>query len=226
MHRFRYITLLAALASLALVVVPAYADHFEPGSSKTCDPLIAGPVECTLTIAISDDFGPGVLEGDDIIVTLDAGITGATFTSASATGCVGGAAVSVDSPTQLSIDPAVSPAQGCTIVVTETLNATASGEVCQTLDNAENDPPVTVCADILLPRGRRGRLQEGRLGGLGRLQEPGRLRRVHRYSREERAWPERPRRPVGTSNPTSRNERARSGGPSPFIGAPNVERAG
>jgi hypothetical protein len=150
MHRFRYITLLVAVASLALVVVPAYADHFEPGSSKSCDPLIAGPVECTLTIAISDDFGPGVLEGDDIIVTLAAGTTGATFASASATGC-GGAAVSVDSGTQLSIDPTVSPAQGCTIVVTETLNATASGEVCQTLDNVENDPPVTVCADILAP---------------------------------------------------------------------------
>ena len=151
MRRIRYITLLAAIASLALVAVPAYADHFEPGSSKTCGPLIAGQVDCTLTIAISDDGGPGVLEGDDIIVTLAAGTTGATFAAgASASGC-GGAAVGVDSGTQLSIDPTVSPAQGCTIVVTETLNATASGQVCQTLDNVGNDPPVTVCADILAP---------------------------------------------------------------------------
>jgi hypothetical protein len=148
MRRIRYITLLVALASMALLVVPAYADHFEPGSSKTCGPLIAGQVDCTLTIAISDDGGPGVLEGDDIIVTLSAGTTGATYADASATGC-GGAAVSVDSGTQLSIDPTVSPAQNCTIVVTETLDATASGEVCQALDNVANSPTVTVCADIL-----------------------------------------------------------------------------
>ena len=148
MHRLRYLTLLAAVASLALVVVPAYADHFEPGSSKTCGPLIAGQVDCTLTIAISDDGGPGVLEGDDIIVTLAVGTTGATYADASASGC-GGAAVSVDSGTQLSIDPTVSPAQNCTIVVTESLDATASGEVCQTLDNNDNTPSVTVCADIL-----------------------------------------------------------------------------
>ena len=80
--------------------------------------------------------------------------------------------MSVDSGTQLSIDPTVSPAQACTIVVTETLNATASGEVCQTLDNVENDPPITVCADILAP-GRRGRLQEGCLGRLGVFKNQG-----------------------------------------------------
>jgi hypothetical protein len=149
MRRIRYITLLAAVASLALFVVPAYADHFEPGSSKTCGPLIAGQVDCTLTIAISDDGGPGVLEGDDIIVTLGAGTTGATYADADFVSGCGGGAVSVDSATQLSIDPTVSPAQNCTLVVTETLNATASGQVCQTLDNVANDPPVTVCADIL-----------------------------------------------------------------------------
>jgi hypothetical protein len=105
-------------------------------------------VDCTLTITIADEGGPDVLEGDDIIETLAAGTTGATFADASASGC-GGAAASVDSGTQLSIDPTVSPAQNCTIVVTETLNATASGQVCQTHDNNDNDPPVTACADIL-----------------------------------------------------------------------------
>jgi hypothetical protein len=149
MRRTMYIALLAAVASLALFVVPASADHFEPGSSKTCGPLIAGQVNCTLTIAISDDGGPGVLEGDDIIVTLGAGTTGATYADADFVSGCGGGAVSVDSGTQLSIDPTVSPADDCTIVVTEVLNATASGEVCQTLDNVENTPPVTVCADIL-----------------------------------------------------------------------------
>ena len=148
MRRIRYLTLLAAVASVALVVVPAAsADHFE-GSTKSCGPLIAGEVDCTLTITIADEGGPGVLEGDDIIVTLSAGTTGATYATASASGC-GGAAVSVDSGTQLSIDPTVSPAQNCTIVVTETLSATASGQVCQTLDNVANDPPVTACDDIL-----------------------------------------------------------------------------
>jgi hypothetical protein len=149
MRRIRYITLLAALASLALFVVPAYADHFEPGSSKTCGPLIAGQADCTLTIVLSDDDGLGVFEGDDIIVTLTAGTTGATFADADFVSGCGGGAVSVDSGTQLSIDPTVSPVDDCTIVVSEVLNATASGQVCQTLDNNDNNPPVTVCADIL-----------------------------------------------------------------------------
>jgi len=148
MRRIRYITLLAAIASLALVVVPAYADHFEPGSSKSCGPLIAGQVDCTLTITISDDLF-GVFEGDDIIVTLGAGTTGATFADADfASGC-GGAVVSVDSATQLSVDPTVSPVNNCVLVVDEVLDATAAGEVCQTIDNFDNAPPVTVCADIL-----------------------------------------------------------------------------
>ena len=115
---------------------------------KVCGPLISGQVECTLTITIEDDFANGVFEGDDIIVTLSPGTTGATFASADASGC-GGAAVTVDDATHLSIDPDVSPVDDCVIVVDEVLDATASGEVCQTLDNNANDPPVTVCADIL-----------------------------------------------------------------------------
>ena len=148
MRRIRYITLLAAVASLALFVASASADHFEPGSSKTCGPLIAGEVNCTLTITISDDAF-GVFEGDDIIVTLGAGTTGATYADADFVSGCGGAAVNVDSATQLSIDPAVSPVNNCVLVVEEVLDATAAGEVCQTIDNGDNAPAVTVCANIL-----------------------------------------------------------------------------
>ncbi|HUG64906.1 MAG TPA: hypothetical protein VMK83_06775 [Gaiellaceae bacterium] len=91
----------------------------------------------------------GVVEGDDIIVTLGAGTTGATYASAEPDGGCGGSVVTVDSPTQLSIDPTLSPVDDCTIVVEEVLDATASGDVCQTIDTLANDPPITVCDDIL-----------------------------------------------------------------------------
>ena len=151
MRRIRYIALLGVVAGLALFAVPAGAQHFEEGSSKDCGPLIAGQVECTLTITIEDDLAAGVFEGDDIIVTLDAGTTGATYASADFVSGCGGAAVSVDDTTHLSIDPDVSPVDDCIIVVDEVLDASATGEVCQTLDNLANDPPITVCDDIVAP---------------------------------------------------------------------------
>lgn len=153
MRRPRYYpVILGVLALVAIFVAPgAFAQHFEEGSMKVCGPLIAGQVDCTLTITIEDDFANGVFEGDDIIVTLAAGTTGATFADADFVSGCGGAAVSVDSTTQLSVDPTLSPVDDCTIVVSEVLNATTDGEVCQTLDNAANDPPITVCADIVSP---------------------------------------------------------------------------
>jgi hypothetical protein len=149
MHRIRVVALLATVACLALFVLPASAQHFEEGSNKVCGALIADEVTCTLTITIEDDFAGGVVEGDDIIVTLGAGTTGATFASADFVSGCGGAAVSVDTATQLSIDPTVSPVDDCVLVIDEVLDATDAGEVCQTIDNLANDPPVTVCADIL-----------------------------------------------------------------------------
>jgi hypothetical protein len=153
MRRIRnYPVILGVLALVAIFVAPgAFAQHFEEGSMKVCGPLIAGQVDCTLTITIEDDFANGVFEGDDIIVTLAAGTTGATFADADVVSGCGGAAVSVDSTTQLSVDPTLSPVDDCTIVVSEVLNATTDGEVCQTLDNMANDPPITVCADIVSP---------------------------------------------------------------------------
>ena len=140
---------------------------------KVCGPLISGQVNCTLTITIEDDLADGVFEGDDIIVTLAPGTTGATYDSADVSGC-GGAAVTVDDTTHLSVDPDFSPVDDCTIVVEEVLNATTDGEVCQTIDNEANDPPVHgLRGHPAGPDRRRGRLQEGRLGRLGRLQEPG-----------------------------------------------------
>lgn len=140
--------MVAAIAGL-FVVLPASAQHFEEGSNKVCGPLIAGQVECSLRITIEDDVGSGVFEGDDVIVTLGAGTTGATYdTAAFVSGC-GGAAVSVDSATQLSVDPVVSPVDDCAIVIDEVLTATSAGEVCQTIDNIANSPAITVCADIL-----------------------------------------------------------------------------
>ena len=35
--------------------------------------------------------------------------------------------------------------------MSEVLTATSEGEVCQVLDNVANDPPITVCDDILAP---------------------------------------------------------------------------
>ena len=147
--RFKYVALVAAVAGLAVFVLPASAQHFEEASEKECGPLIAGKVECTLTISVEDDIGGGIVEGDDVIVTLTPGTTGAKFTSASVSGC-GGAAVSVDSDTQLSVDPDVSPVDNCVLVVEEVLDAAASGEICQTIDNIANSPAITVCADILV----------------------------------------------------------------------------
>lgn len=151
MRRLRYYpVIVASLAVMAVVLVaPASAQHFEDGSTKVCGALIGGQVNCTLSIKIQDDIDGGVFEGDDIIVTLGPGATGATYASATADDGCGGAAVTVDDATHLSVDPTVSPVDDCTIVVEEALNAAASGEVCQTLDNEANDPPVTICADIL-----------------------------------------------------------------------------
>jgi hypothetical protein len=149
LHRITYVAIVATVASLVLFVVPAAAQHFEEGSNKVCGALIGGQVNCTLTITIEDDGGPGVVEGDDIIVTLGAGTTGATFASADFVSGCGGAAVTVDSTTQLSVDPTVSPVDDCVIVIDEVLDATATGQVCQTIDNVANFPPVTVCDDIL-----------------------------------------------------------------------------
>ena len=151
MRRIRYAITVALLGVVTLFAAQASAQHFEEGSMKVCGPLISGQVECTLTITIEDDFANGVFEGDDIIVTLAAGTTGAAFADADFVSGCGGGAVSVDSPTQLSVDPTVSPADDCTIVVSELLTATSAGEVCQTLDNVANDPPITVCDDILAP---------------------------------------------------------------------------
>ena len=145
----KYIVIVASLAALAVFVVPASAQHFEDGSTKVCGALIGGQVDCTLSIKIQDDGGDGVFEGDDVIVTLGPGTTGATYASADfGSGC-GGAAVTVDDATHLSVDPTISPVDDCTIVVEEVLNATTPGEACQTLDTELNDPPVTVCANIL-----------------------------------------------------------------------------
>lgn len=149
MRRFRYLISFASLAALAVLAAPAAGQHFEEGSNKVCGPLIAGQVECLLRITIEDDFGAGVFEGDDIIVTLGAGTTGATYDSATFVSGCGGAAVTRDSATQLSVDPTVSPVDDCAIVLEEVLNASSSGEVCQTIDNVANDPPWTECADIL-----------------------------------------------------------------------------
>ena len=115
---------------------------------KVCGPLISGQVDCTLTITVEDDVRPGVVEGDDVIVTLGPGATGATYDSADVSGC-GGADVTVDDATHLRVDPDVSPVDDCILVVEEVLDATATGEVCQTIDTVANDPPITVCADIL-----------------------------------------------------------------------------
>jgi hypothetical protein len=151
MRRLRYYpVIVASLAVMAVVLVaPASAQHFEDGSTKVCGALIGGQVNCTLSIKIQDDIDGGVFEGDDIIVTLGPGTTGATYASATFDVGCGGAAVTVDDATHLSVNPTISPVDDCTIVVEEVLNATAAGEVCQTLDNLANDPPVTICADIL-----------------------------------------------------------------------------
>lgn len=152
MRRTSYAITVALLGVITLFAAQASAQHFEEGSMKVCGPLISGQVDCTLTITIEDDLGNGVFEGDDIIVTLAAGTTGATFADADFVGAgCGGGAVSVDTPTQLSVDPTVSPADDCTIVVSEVLNATAEGQVCQTLDNVANSPPIAVCDDIVAP---------------------------------------------------------------------------
>ena len=151
MRRLRYYpVIVASLAVMAVVLVaPASAQHFEDGSTKVCGALIGGQVNCALSIKIQDDIDGGVFEGDDIIVTLGPGTTGATYASATFDDGCGGAAVTVDDATHLSVDPTISPVDDCTIVVEEVLNATATGQVCQTLDNEANDPPVTICADIL-----------------------------------------------------------------------------
>jgi len=151
MRRLRYYpVIVASLAVMAVVLVaPASAQHFEDGSTKVCGALIGGQVNCALSIKIQDDLDGGVFEGDDIIVTLVPGTTGATYASAAFDSGCGGAGVTVDDATHLSVRPTISPVDDCTIVVEEVLNATASGEVCQTLDNDANDPPVTICADIL-----------------------------------------------------------------------------
>jgi len=151
MRRLRYYpVIVASLAVMAVVLVaPASAQHFADGSTKVCGALIGGQVDCTLSIKIQDDLDGGVFEGDDIIVTLGPGTTGATYASATFDVGCGGAAVTRDDATHLSVDPTISPVDDCTIVVEEVLDATASGQVCQTLDNDANDPPVTICADIL-----------------------------------------------------------------------------
>ena len=91
MRRISYAITVALLGVVTLFAAQATAQHFEEGSMKVCGPLISGQVDCTLTITIEDDFANGVFEGDDIIVTLAAGTTGATFADADfVSGCGGG----------------------------------------------------------------------------------------------------------------------------------------
>lgn len=138
----------AALIAMAVVAAPAAADHFEPNSSKSCGTLISGQVNCTLTINIQDEIG--IPAGEDIFASIDAGPTGATFSSASQSGgTCGTAAVTMDSATLLRVNPAATTTlNNCTIIIGEVLNATAAGQVCQTLDSVSNDPPFSVCATI------------------------------------------------------------------------------
>jgi hypothetical protein len=138
----------AALIAMAVFVAPAAADHFEPNSSKSCGTLISGQVNCTLTINIEDEIG--IPPGEDIFASIDVGPTGATFSSASQSGGTCGAAVvTVDSPTLLRVNPdATTILNNCTIIISEVLDATAAGQVCQTLNSASNAPPFTVCANI------------------------------------------------------------------------------
>lgn len=137
-----------ALTAMAVFVSPAAADHFEPNSSKTCGTLISGQVNCTLTINIQDEIG--IPAGEDITATIAVGPTGATFASASATGgTCGTAVVTVANPTTLVVNPdATTTLNNCTIIISEVLNATAAGQVCQTLNSLSNAPPFTVCASI------------------------------------------------------------------------------
>jgi hypothetical protein len=152
MFRMRYMALAVGLAALTVFAAPAAADHFEPGSSKVCGALSGGQVNCTLTIAISDDNGPGVIGGESIFVTLAAGTTGATYDSASLAGgtcAVGAAAGVVVNPSDLELMPdSAVDIDDCTIIVDEVLNADSAGEVCQTLDTAGNAPVLSFCDEI------------------------------------------------------------------------------
>jgi hypothetical protein len=153
MFRMRYMALAVGLVALTVFAAPAAADHFEPGSSKDCGALtLGGQVNCTLTIAISDDGGPGVIGGESIFVTLAAGTTGATYDSASLAGgtCAVGAGAGVNvNPSDLEVMPdSTVDIDDCTIILDEVLNADSAGEVCQTLDTAGNAPVLSFCDEI------------------------------------------------------------------------------
>lgn len=148
--RMKYVIVAAGLAALTVFAAPAAADHFEPNSSKDCGIVLAGQVNCTLTINIQDEFG--VPAGENISATIT-NTPGATFVSASLGGgtCVlgGGAGtegVTVANPTTLVVTPdAAATLNNCTIIVNEVLAGVSAGAVCQTLNSASNAPPFEVC---------------------------------------------------------------------------------
>lgn len=145
----RFILAAALAACLVVGVSVASADHFEPNSSLDCGALIGGNVNCTLTIGVFD-IGPGLSADEDVTSTLTGGATGATYVSGAlttGTTCAGAASVAIDSPTVLRVDNP-SANNDCYFIVDEVLAATATGEVCQTLNSEFNAPPITVCAQI------------------------------------------------------------------------------
>ena len=135
------VALAGVFALMALAPAIASATHFT-GSTKGCNPQN----ECVLTIQIEIL----VEEGETITVDILSGSTGATFdgTPSRSGGSCPATGVTLVDPTTVHLDPSAD-LNSCTIELSESLVAAASGEVCQAIDSDFNAAPEEACAQVV-----------------------------------------------------------------------------
>ena len=155
--RSRFAAVFAVLLTVTAVVVlvpgSASATHFT-GTVKTCEPQdpVTKTFDCVLTIQV--DFQ----SNDTVLLDIESGPTNASFAAApSRTGgtCPATDTITLTSTGQVRFGTGSTPAfvLDCTIVLAETLEADAFGEVCQVLDylSGDNVPVGRACAELEAP---------------------------------------------------------------------------
>jgi hypothetical protein len=143
----------AAIAATVLAALPgtAAAGHFT-GTVKTCEPQdpVTGTFDCLLNINVL------LVPNQTVVLRIQSGETGAEFEVAPTRiggTCPATGTITLADTGRVQFGSGTAPQQRCTIVLQETLEADAFGEVCQTLEYASgiHFPIVPVCAELLPP---------------------------------------------------------------------------
>jgi hypothetical protein len=153
-YAMRLAILLAATAVVLLVPASASATHFT-GSVKECQPQnpVTMTFDCLLTIQV--DF----VRDQTVVLNIESGPTGASFTAAPTRvggTCPATGTITLTNTGQVQFGTGSgTPAfvSDCTILLQETLEADAFGEVCQILDYASgiSFPVGRACAQLVPP---------------------------------------------------------------------------